>query len=85
MVKVPVSPKADKVGCTKRLFLRLKEQARWNHLECCLEQEGLLWLMGGRGCGWFWKDVQFLETRDVSKVHLFQTLFLSSLASHSVS
>jgi hypothetical protein len=29
--------------------------------------------------------MQFLETHDVRKVHLFQTLFLSSLASHNVS
>lgn len=35
--------------------------------------------------GLFWKDVQFLEIGDARKVHLFQTLFLSSLDSHNVS
>jgi hypothetical protein len=40
---------------------------------------------GGLGRVFFWKEMQFLETHDVRKVHLFQTLFLSSLASHNVS
>lgn len=36
--------------------------------------------------GLFWKDVHaFLEIGDARKVHLFQTLFLSSLDSHNVS
>lgn len=40
---------------------------------------------GGLGRVFFWKEMQFLETHDVRKVHLYQTLFLSSLASHNVS
>lgn len=53
-----------------------------------VESLGMLSGIGGPAMadrGFFWKDVQFLEISDARKVHLFQTLFLSSLASHNVS
>lgn len=54
-----------------------------------VEPLGMLSETGGPATadrGFFWKDVHaFLEIGDARKVHLFQTLFLSSLDSHNVS